>query len=93
MAKTTSFTVRGFGRFPVDMLRYDYAYPASGEDASKIDESFPSIGERFGAQGPQEIRLTTTTKGPTVERWLSFGWNIIEINGKDVTLAGSGKAR
>jgi hypothetical protein len=66
------FTVEGTGPFPHDMLRYDACWPSTSEDASTI--TFEEDGMR------RRIRLTTIghkDRVPTINRWLSFGWNVI----------------
>ena len=70
------FTVEGSGHFPHDMLRYDGCWPSTGEDVVSMD--FEEDGMRR--------RVTLTTIGhkdrtATVDRWRSFGWNVIH-NGK-----------
>lgn len=71
------FTVTGAGLFPIDMLRFDMAWPASGEDAAKIlgfDFGYPENqprGER------RSIRMGCAQyDGPTIGRWSSFGWTV-----------------
>lgn len=67
------FTVRGSGKFPVDMLRYDSCYPADSDSATMIlldDEEF----------SPRDVHLIMVRKTrdecfPTVRRWGSFGWS------------------
>lgn len=62
----------GYGIFPFDMLRYDSAWPASGEDAAKLE------WERMGserARGQRSLRIRSYRE-PTVERWSSFGWSV-----------------
>jgi hypothetical protein len=79
--KTTVFTVEGSGQFPIDMLRRDRAYPVSEEDADKI-EGFQSRRRQV------ELAITFDTRHlggqPTVGRWKSWDWPVIEINGKGV---------
>jgi len=75
---TTQFTVKGRGRFPADMLRYDSCYPSTGEDVSWMDMG----GER--EQGERELALTTHHKHKNIhnltpDRWASFGWVVTEI--------------
>lgn len=74
----TSFTVTGSGPFPMDMLRYDQAWPLTSEDAQKVTASF--------ADGPGfvkwEVRLSMVKRakgGPTVERWKSFCCKVTEV--------------
>jgi hypothetical protein len=62
-----TFTVKGTGEFPFDMLRYDAAWPNASDDAAKM-----------GARGWRSVRLTTQQNGaPTAARWESFGWKVI----------------
>lgn len=84
------FTVVGHGEFPLDMLRYDSAFPTSAEDTEKIvarysdavrgggaDPTHPPVG-RYGGPDPmrkREVRLGCVQRGgPTLGRWASFGW-------------------
>lgn len=65
-----------FFSFPIDMLRYDCLYPYSGEDSSKIHHCFENREE-----DNRIITLSRTaekTWKPTVERWKSFGWRVVE---------------
>jgi hypothetical protein len=56
--------VAGVGAFPIDMLRYDSAWPADQESVSYMD-----------AKGRRRIKLCSYAL-PTPERWSSFGWRI-----------------
>jgi len=66
--------------FPFDMLRYDGAYPTSGDDAFKL---YPSPSWHTPSK---EERLETVTLnlssfyGFTPARWESFGWRCRETN-------------
>ena len=42
-----TLAVCGTGPFPLDMLRYDQAWPATGEDAAIIGRSHQEIGVRW----------------------------------------------
>lgn len=64
-----SYQVRGRTRFPLDMLRYDAATPYQSEDTTTIERSL-----EFDGSPEVTVRLTSRVHGPTVERWLSFGW-------------------
>lgn len=59
----------GSGSFPLDMLRYDNAFPASELDSGRMTD-----------HGPREVRLSTysTHGGSDVSklRWISFGWTV-----------------
>lgn len=74
VCKTYRFTVRGGMRFPLDMLRYDGCWPASGEDASTIGEMIGPYKDR-----PQvaEVELVST-RPPTEGRWASFSWYVVK---------------
>ncbi len=71
------FTVRGVGRFPIDMLRYDSCWPTTAVDGSHLEATFDRRrGER------KEIELTTISiHGPTIARWKSFMWRVITQDG------------
>lgn len=64
-----SFFVEGGGVFPIDMLRYDSAWPASERDSYLIAESLEQ------GVGRRTIELNTVSQtAPTFGRWESFGW-------------------
>jgi hypothetical protein len=67
------FEVAGRGQFPIDMLRYDQCWPKrESEDAMGIERSF---------RNDPGILRQVTLRGlhpPTVGRWESFGWKIID---------------
>lgn len=67
-------TVRGALAFPVDMLRYDRAFPRTELDSLKIQASI----ESSGTAGTQEIELLSDDM-PTRDRWQSFGYNILRV--------------
>lgn len=68
----TRFQVRGRGRFPLDMLRYDNCFPASSDDVAKMDEEY--------SREERTIELITLHKYRqehiTPARWESFGWTV-----------------
>jgi len=72
------FKVEGCGRFPLDMLRYDAAWPMRGEDVARI-ESPPEKLKRYSV-----ALLTAVNCTPTTARWNSFGWRVTEVNGRPV---------
>jgi hypothetical protein len=77
---TQFFVVKGIGRFPIDMLRYDSAYPRTSEDATKIENSLTGDLRKW------EISLCSESQfAPCVDRWKSFLTKVIEINGRDQT--------
>ena len=75
------FTVKGLGRIPMDMLRYDRATPLTQKDASECEN--PSYDEQADRSGDVSIRLVRFTEHkddhPTVGRWKSFGWEVSDI--------------
>ena len=68
------YFVTGTGPFPIDMLRHDSCWPASGEEAAKIEWSFTA---RLGGERArrQSIKLRSY-RGPTIGRWNSFTWKV-----------------
>lgn len=62
------FTVEGYGSFPLSMLRFDYAWPYTDEDANKIENTFNGrSGNRW------KITLQSGNRhAPTEGRWKSF---------------------
>ena len=65
--------VQGAGHFPLDMLRYDGCYPDTSTDADLIDNSRHQ-GKRIVTLRMVDFNPT----GPTVARWESFTWKVIE---------------
>lgn len=81
------FTVRPkrvlSGGFPVDMLRYDRCFPYSEQDSVKISyflsryirDDVETMREMLG----KGIKLTSDHNfEPTLGRWESFGWTIVD---------------
>ena len=72
--------VAGKGEFPIDMLRYDMACPVRGEDIERIAVlcwQSATEGWADGATWEKPIRLHVfASGGPTIARWLSFGWGV-----------------
>lgn len=66
--KIYRFKVKGVGRFPLDMLRYDSCWPASEEDAGRIGDTFDGVGKKV-------IELAGINK-PATDRWNSFLWDV-----------------
>lgn len=63
-------TVRGVVGFPIDMLRYDHAWPRTEKDSLLICDTFD------GLVGAVEIELYSFEM-PNRDRWSSFGWQVI----------------
>ena len=77
--KIRSFTVRGVGAFPVDMLRRDACYPSDTGDALSIACSWE---EHPTKARERTVRLSTTSiTAPHVERWASYGWAVLSESG------------
>jgi len=81
------YRVTGIGQFPIDMLRYDCAWPSMGEDTGRIAE-LVCVGQ--GGPGDSETRSMRTKyrlegvvinsdKAPTIERWESFLWHVWHV--------------
>jgi len=68
--------VRGWDHFPIDMLRYDCAYPDTGEDATKIGKSFYST-DNWTITIAKKIGPGSSSFNPA--RWASFNCTIEEI--------------
>ncbi len=71
----TAFVVKGRGRFPLDMLRYDNCMPATGTDWDSVMET---------VRGEREVRLVMyfpvgNSGVPTNGRWASFGWEVTHV--------------
>jgi len=72
---TYEFEVEGHGDFPVDMLRYDRACPATEVDSGLI---LKMIANPRLARHSQRVKIIChRNNGPTYGRWASFGWSII----------------
>lgn len=90
MTKETVFiqsvTVEGSFAFPIDMLRYDSCVPDREEDSSTILASIQAFGEdRTKVRKVKLKRFAVNNKiGPRIDRWKSFQWRVIEIDGKRV---------
>jgi hypothetical protein len=74
------YEVEGTLPFPVDMLRYDGAFPEWETDSRKIESSI-----RMEEDGPVRVRLVAyadkdtaeTHRAPNKRRWESFGWKVV----------------
>lgn len=77
------FTVAGYGKFPIDMLRYSLATPASETDSNAIEHNLEVRTSRL-APGLQTITLRsvkdpTAGPAPSAPRWKSFGWTVTDV--------------
>lgn len=63
----------GSGVFPMDMLRYDRAYPVSESDSVTISATF------FNKTGYYEVLVATSLPKFTTDRWQSFGVRLVPV--------------
>lgn len=67
-------TVRGSGRFPFDMLRYDACIPAS-----------EAMSYALNHEDDRTIELVMfaleKSKLPNIDRWRSLGWTVTAVEG------------
>ena len=64
--------VEGSGDFPMDMLRYDSAFPATEHDSA--------IAQNYHDRRSVALLLRgVNDSGPTVRRWSSFTWQVVDI--------------
>jgi len=72
------YQVEGEGDFPIDMLRYDSAWPAREDQVSRIQEV--PLEKKYGQTRVVDLhRFSFNGEGPHEARWESFGWRVIEI--------------
>jgi hypothetical protein len=77
--KITNYKVAGAHAFPLDMLRYDRAWPRTEADSANLSRA---VGNFLDPphEGITEVELQCL--GPiTPGRWSSFLWTVIEIDG------------
>ena len=70
MRKHFQITVKGRGKFPIDMLRYSQVYPMTPQDVSNIEYTGKT-------NRPVTLCMDNQTMGMAmncVERFASFGW-------------------
>ena len=71
----TDIVVTGVYAFPFDMLRYDSAWPATGDDAAILEQMTRDGGRFYVAGKRKTATLNLRCYGkPTPARWASFGW-------------------
>lgn len=83
MARQTlyEYEVVWTGNFPIDMLRYDNAYPLRETDSVEIHKSLDRLSR---AKGPFTARIQSTIAGPTIGRWESFGASVRNVTTRTV---------
>lgn len=79
MAKYWEFEVQGSGVFPHDMLRYDACYPVRPADVYGLSSSYNDMRSREFLRDIRRVRLASTVKPPTEDRWKSFGWVVARV--------------
>lgn len=76
--RTTVFqwflVVEGAGSFPVDMLRYDCAFPFGQVDATKME------GHHNEHRCLVVVRRGVNQDSGTPERWASYGWRVVSTH-------------
>jgi len=69
--------VEGSGSFPLDMLRYDRCIPSYEIEIHKLKDAPPAYRDKT------QVCLTHISFAKqsqiSVERWKSFGWNVISV--------------
>lgn len=65
-----TFTVRGMGNFPFEMLYIDKCFPASLADAERIVYACPT-------QAPEQTITFCAPYEPTVAKWKAKNWSVI----------------
>jgi hypothetical protein len=75
--RTYTFTVRGQGLFPFDMLRYDRCTPKTENDSAIIEHT-TRPARKPDDRLPKRITLVGP-KAPTDGRWASFGWEVESV--------------
>lgn len=73
--KRIKYTVKGGRPFPIDMLRYDQSWPESETDARVIEAC---LDYAQPGQHRTVTLLTDSPQPPNVDRWRSFGWDVVE---------------
>jgi hypothetical protein len=82
MPRMTTYQVQGTWPFATDMLRFDDARPATQQDSEAIARlSTEHLNDINDSKRPTTITLTTPRE-PNPQRWKSFGWKVVKINGE-----------
>ncbi len=83
MMKDITFKVRGpiTIKFPLSMLHHDRAYPATVDDAKKIERAIVEAPLDLRLHLPTYIEINLVTvipNGPDCDRWRRFGWTVFQ---------------
>jgi len=80
-----SLVVIGSGEFPIDMLRRDNCVP-SWEGCANLIQADRHASADSNEPRIIELRMMLRDKShkPTFGRWNSFGWIVLEFDGKEV---------
>lgn len=71
----SDYVVEGSGDFPIDMLRYDCAWPKTEGDSHSISH-WRDVKPRRVTLSKYHVDTQPQIGAP---RWLSFGWRVVEI--------------
>ena len=76
-----TFKVVGAGPFPIDMLRYDNAFPSSESESAKIldDDKKREVSLTARVATAREAAFV-----PTSARWDSFTWGVVRDSRTEV---------
>ena len=75
-----TFTAKGQGPFPIDMLRHDECYPKTETDSNKITATFQDHHFEIALE-----RIVFDRDAlPTAARWASFLWNVVKVEPMEV---------
>ena len=78
-ANITTYKVAGVFDFPIDMLRYDQAWPRSEAETAKLYSAL-NLTTQPRNKGFVEVELQCLGQ-PELLRWRSFMWKVVEIDG------------
>lgn len=75
-----TFIVEGDGRFPLDCLRYDSAWPAEERDSYAIH---PAYDDHDMPRRAIMIK-TRWPSAPTIDKWKAYGWTVTVVDGTSI---------
>ena len=75
--KSFAYTVEGAFAFPIDMLRYDGAWPEHETDSAIIEGTLAPHGSRPKSDRHDNVQVELRSlREPTPQRWESFMWRV-----------------